>query len=93
MFTINTKYLPTSGRIKARSSGGVSKIIKYDYALHADENHILACETLLEKLHHGGTWVGGHSPDGYVFVCIEVEGKSKVVWDWDYMILRDMAQI
>lgn len=93
MFTVSTKYLPSRGKVIARHPDGTWNTINYDYALHNGENHLKACEALVSKLDYGGTWVGGHTKDGYVFVCVETEGELRVVHDYDYMVLRGAGQI
>jgi hypothetical protein len=71
MQTIETKYLPYTNcrgsRVKARSSGGHSVTVDWDYALNSEENHIAACKALVEKLQWQGTFQGGGTERGYVF--------------------------
>jgi hypothetical protein len=53
MQAIQTKYLPMTNtrgsRVKARCGAG-TVTVNWDYALSVQENHLLACKTLLAKV-------------------------------------------
>ena len=73
MQTITTKYIgPTErrcSRIKVTHSGNyTSMIMRYDHALNAEENYIVAAKLLAERLNWDGQFIGGHTKDGMVFV-------------------------
>ncbi len=72
---IVTRYLgPTNvrgSRVKATAEAG-SITLSWDDALGSYENHAKACEALVAKFKWGGTWYGGGTADGYVFVDTEV---------------------
>ena len=73
MQTITTKYIgPTErrcSRIKVTHSGNyTSMIMRYDHALNAEENYIVAAKLLAERLNWDGQFIGGHTKDGLVFV-------------------------
>ena len=71
---IFTKYLgPTNycgARVKAETASGLSKTVSWDYALGTSENHLRAALELADSKGWGGTWVGGGSAKGYVFVDV-----------------------
>jgi hypothetical protein len=72
---ITTKYLgPTDvrgSRVKATAEAG-SVTLSWDDALGLYENHSAAAIALANKFNWGGTWYGGGTADGYVFVDTEV---------------------
>ena len=73
MQTITTKYLgPTNhkgSRFKATHSGDFTSVtISYDYSMSADGNHTRVAFMLAEKLNWEGSYIGGHTKDGMVFV-------------------------
>lgn len=72
MQSITTKYLPTTGRVKATASGG-SAIVPYDHTLTTPENHRFAAITLAVTLDWHCTFVEGGTATGYVFVDVSGE--------------------
>ncbi len=68
---IVTRFLgPTNhrgSRIKATADAG-SVTTSWDYALGPEENHTAAAKALAVKFGWKGTWGGGGTKDGYVFV-------------------------
>lgn len=80
--TIATRYLGYTAtkpaRISAKPSGGApGVIINWDSGLDIGENHIRAAKALRDRLGWGGEWVGGGTPDGFVFVDVSAALK---VW-------------
>jgi hypothetical protein len=81
---IETKYFgPTNSRgsrIKATSASGHSVTVGYSSELSVEQNHKAAAKALCEKLGWYGTYAGGSTKGGYVFVqaidaadCFRVE--------------------
>lgn len=72
---IVTKYIgPTNtrgSRVKATASAG-SVTLQWDCSLNADDNHMVAAETLAAKFKWKGAWFGGGMPNGKgnVYVCV-----------------------
>lgn len=74
MQTITTKYYgPTNtkgARIMATNTSKSAKVwMHYCYGLNIQDNHRSAAMLLRDKLKWSGTWVGGTTNDGMVFVC------------------------
>lgn len=73
--SIATKYHgPGSvrgSRVSATASGGERITLGWDDALGADENHIVAAATLIQKMKWRGRWVPGATPTGCVFVHVD----------------------
>jgi len=71
---IITKYLgPTNfrgARVKATAEAG-SVTVSWDYELDPPANHAVAAKMLAEKYGWPGTWHGGATAPGYVFVTEE----------------------
>ena len=73
MQTITTKYLsPTDckgSRFKATHTGGVESVtISRNYAVEAEDNHRAAAHALAKKLNWQGSYIGGHTKDGMIWV-------------------------
>jgi hypothetical protein len=70
--SIETKYLgPTNSRgsrVKAAASGGASITLPWAYDVGSEQNHKRAAEALCRKLGWNGTYSGGSTKGGYVFV-------------------------
>lgn len=77
--SITTKYFGptdrTGSRIKATSSGGLSKTVPYDHALDLDNNHKAAAVALCKKQGWTGRIaVGGAAKGtGNVFVFVDYD--------------------
>ena len=76
MQTIFVKYLgPTDhlgSRYKATHTGGFTSVtVSADYSIKTDDNFAVAAKQLAEKLNWGGSYIGGHTADGMVFVNAE----------------------
>ena len=76
MQSIFVKYLgPTNhlgSRYKATHTGGFASVtISADYSLNVEDNCALAAKQLAKKLNWGGSYIGGHTADGMVFVNAE----------------------
>ncbi|RPJ26018.1 MAG: hypothetical protein EHM35_15200 [Planctomycetaceae bacterium] len=75
MKAIQTKYLgptDTKGiRIKASDSDNNSVTIHVDNSLNSEQNHYHAAEELCRKMKWSGTYAGGHTKHGMVWVCID----------------------
>lgn len=76
MQTIFVKYLgPTNhlgSRYKATHTGGFTSVtVGADYSIKTDDNFAVAAKQLAEKLNWSGTYIGGHTADGMVFVNSE----------------------
>ena len=78
--TVQSKYLPDSGRIRVSASGGVSKYYNYDHELDGAEAHASAIEHFLNVMNWEGVWSIGLAvkQDGYVAVWTghNEEGRS-----------------
>ena len=73
MQTITTKYLsPTDckvSRFKATHTGGVESVtISRNYAVEAEDNHREVAQALAKKLNWQGSYIGGHTKDGMIWV-------------------------
>ena len=73
MQVITVKYLgPTNtkgSRYKATHTGNYTSVtLVKDYSLNTEGNCIAAAKDLAEKLRWEGSYVGGHTSDGMVFV-------------------------
>lgn len=77
--SITTKYLGptdrTGSRIKATSSGGLSRTVHYDHALDLDDNHKAAAVALCKKMEWKGKLAvgGGVKGTGNVYVFIDTD--------------------
>jgi hypothetical protein len=83
MQTIETKYHgPTNvrgSRISATASGCRKRVtVSYDHALNAENNHKAAAQTLMEALGWTGSYAGGHTQTGMVFVNAD-PGSSRII--------------
>lgn len=73
---ISTRYRgPTNTRgsriIVTAPAGRI--VVPYDHALSAYGNHAAAAQAFADRQGWGGRWVGGGTPDGYVFVHMVTE--------------------
>lgn len=72
---ISTKYIgPTNfrgSRVKAFAEGGSSNTLEWDDALNSEQNHMEAAKALAAKMNWSGTWQGGGTSSGYVFVNLD----------------------
>ena len=75
MQAIETKYhgaTNTKGsRISATSESGIRVYIGYPHELDTAEAHAKAAHELCAKLNWSGTYHGGATKDGYVFVSVD----------------------
>ena len=75
---IETRYLgPTNyrgARIVAVAPAG-RLVISWDHELSVDENHAKAAQLFADRYNWGGSWVGGGTRTGQVFVPLAKRGR------------------
>ena len=82
MQTIKTKFISSTNtkcaRIKATTTGGISKTIAFPYELDSEAAHYQAARALIvEKMPDWtGDYIQGHMADGYVFVMASDTKRS-----------------
>lgn len=68
---IQTKFMPNTNQVKAKTSyGNDSLTIPYDYSLDAEQAHAKAAMQLAAKLDWRGEYAAGGNDSGYVFALI-----------------------
>ncbi len=75
MQTIRTKYVGPSNtrgsRIIATTTSGIRKVYPYDHRMNSEGNHTGAAWRLAESLGWKGSYQGGHTDKGMVFVNVD----------------------
>lgn len=76
---ITTKYVGPSNvrgsRVKATASAG-SVTLHWDDALNSEQNHTAAAMALAKKYEWKGSYYGGGTEHGYVFVCADTNSSA-----------------
>lgn len=70
--SVETRFLPNTGRIKVIASGGYSKTYDWYADLDVAENHALAIERFLDFMEWTGTYTIGSSVSGRGYVAVKV---------------------
>lgn len=75
--TVQSKYLPDSGRVKVTASGGFGKYYNWNASLDTAENHANAIESFLNFMEWEGHWQIGSTTSGTGYVAVWVgHGKD-----------------
>jgi hypothetical protein len=82
MPSIVTRYLSATAshgaRIKAKSAGGNTLTVSYQYNLNDRDNHMMAACALAKDLGWEGTLAQGVTDRDYVHILVESAFKKKI---------------